>query len=82
MPVTNNYTIRSSKQPIIKTGLRGLTIARSTDMTYLASNRENLCLTFKEILHLLNFIVNEVSYRDFDNRLFKEMKLLLNLINP
>lgn len=28
----NNYKIRSSKEPTIKTGLRGLIIARSTDM--------------------------------------------------
>lgn len=30
----NNYKIRSSKEPIIKTGLRGQITARSTDMAF------------------------------------------------
>lgn len=29
----NNYKIRSSKEPTIKTGFRGLIIARSTDIS-------------------------------------------------
>ena len=36
----NNYKIRSSKEPTIKTGLRGLIIARSTDTTSLTPPNE------------------------------------------
>lgn len=39
--------------------------------------------TFKEIVPSFNFTVNEVSYKNLDNRWFQRNEtLLLDLINP
>jgi len=62
MSVSNPYKIRSSKEPIIKTGLRGLIIARATDLTFSTPNKKdkNPHLTCKEIVLLIAFFLYRV----------------------
>lgn len=64
MSVSNPYKIRSSREPIIKTGLRGLIIARSTDLTFSTLNKKdkNPHLTCKEMILSIASTVNEVYW--------------------
>lgn len=65
----NNCKIRGSKEPIIKMGLGGLSIARSTGVAFITPTKiEKTHVELYKIVPSFNFIVNEVSCKYFDKR--------------